>query len=118
MSSKNEVAPDGKPQSEQQQETPYWSSALSSIGIWNGGKPPGTQSGKEAAEEANALKSKTSADHLTTPFHRESFRRYPKDCPRLKVQWFHAVDVRTSYEPGILNTDTAIGAEEDHAAAL
>ncbi|KAJ4155761.1 hypothetical protein LMH87_000991 [Akanthomyces muscarius] len=93
MSTKNEGAADGKPRSEEVHETPYWTSALSSFGIWNGGKPSGTQSGKEAVEEANALKSNSSADHLTTPFHGQSFRRYPQGCPRPKVQWFHAVDV-------------------------
>ncbi|OAR02599.1 hypothetical protein LLEC1_00341 [Akanthomyces lecanii] len=101
MSTKDEGAADGKPRSDELQETPYWSSALSSFGIWNGGKPSGTLSGKEAVEEANALKSKTSADHLTTPFHGQSFRRYPKGCPRPRVQWFHAVDVpkRTTLPP-------------------
>ncbi|KAJ6782644.1 hypothetical protein PWT90_00197 [Aphanocladium album] len=101
MSTKNEATPDGKPKSEEAQDTPYWSSALSSIGIWNGSKPAATPSGKETAEEANALKRKASPDHLITPFHGQSSRSYPKDCPRLKVQWFHAVDVpkRSSLPP-------------------
>lgn len=93
MSTQDEGAPNGKPKSEESQETPYWSSALSSIGIWNSAKPSATQSGKEAAEEANALKSKTLTDHLTTAFYGQSSRSYPKDCPPLEVQWFHAVDV-------------------------
>ncbi len=118
MSTKNEGAADGKPRSEEVHETPYWTSALSSFGIWNGGKPSGTQSGKEAVEEANALKSNSSADHLTTPFHGQSFRRYPQGCPRPKVHWFHAVDVRILYEPSLFNADTAIGAKEDHVATL
>lgn len=108
MSTKNEDAADGKPRRGEIQETPYWSSALSSFGIWNGGKPSGTQSGKEAAEEANALKPNISADHLITPFHGQSFRRYPKGCPRPRVQWFHAVDVRAAHEPRLFNADTAI----------
>ncbi|KAM3507659.1 hypothetical protein MY11210_007056 [Beauveria gryllotalpidicola] len=93
MSTQDEGAPNGKPKSEESQETPYWSSALSSIGIWNSAKPSATQFGKEAAEEANALKSKTLTDHLTTAFYGQSSRSYPKDCPLLEVQWFHAVDV-------------------------
>ncbi|KAM3547850.1 hypothetical protein ARSEF4850_009768 [Beauveria asiatica] len=93
MSTKDGGAPNGKPKSEESQEIPYWSSVLSSIGIWNTAKPSANQSGKEAAEEANALKSKTLTDHLTTAFYGQSSRSYPKDCPLLEVQWFHAVDV-------------------------
>ncbi|KAM3486846.1 hypothetical protein MY3957_009703 [Beauveria namnaoensis] len=93
MSTQDEGALNGKPQSEEYQETPYWSSALSSIGIWNTAKPSAIQSEEEAAEEANALKSKTLTDHLTTAFYGQSSRSYPKECPFLEVQWFHAVDV-------------------------
>ncbi|KAM3537062.1 hypothetical protein ARSEF1564_010015 [Beauveria bassiana] len=93
MSTQDEGALNGKPKSEEYQETPYWSSALSSIGIWNTAKPSAIQSEEEAAEEANALKSKTLTDHLTTAFYGQSSRSYPKECPFLEVQWFHAVDV-------------------------
>ncbi|ATY66290.1 DDHD domain [Cordyceps militaris] len=102
MSTKDQGSPNGTPKSEEHQETPYWSSALSSIGIWNGAKPSlGTQTGKEAAGEANAPKPTTATDHITTPFHGQSVRSYPQHCPPLKVQWFHAVDVpkRTTLPP-------------------
>lgn len=31
-------------------------------------------------------------DHTVTHMHRLSLRRYPPDCPPLKVRWFYAVD--------------------------
>ncbi|CAP91618.1 Pc13g05490 [Penicillium rubens Wisconsin 54-1255] len=31
-------------------------------------------------------------DHTVTHMHRLSMRRYPPDCPPLKVRWFYAVD--------------------------
>ncbi|CAK7205934.1 hypothetical protein SEUCBS139899_008714 [Sporothrix eucalyptigena] len=31
-------------------------------------------------------------DHTTSSYYGRSFRRYPPECPPLKVQWFHAVD--------------------------
>lgn len=31
-------------------------------------------------------------DHTVTHTHRLSLRRYPKDCPPLRVKWFYAVD--------------------------
>lgn len=32
-------------------------------------------------------------DHSASHGHRLRIKNYPKDCPILKVQWFHAVDV-------------------------
>ncbi|TQW04663.1 DDHD domain protein [Cordyceps javanica] len=101
MCTNDEGASIGKPKDSGTQETPYWSSAFSSIGIWNGAKPPGTQSGKDGAEEAKTPNISTATNHLTTPFHGQSFRSYPKDCPRPTVRWFHAVDApkRTTLPP-------------------
>jgi len=32
-------------------------------------------------------------DHVVSHRHRLSLRKYPRDCPPLRPQWFHAVDV-------------------------
>ncbi|KAJ3493078.1 hypothetical protein NLG97_g4964 [Lecanicillium saksenae] len=122
MGTNNEGTPDSKSKSDEVKDTPYWSSALSSIGIWNSSKPPASPSGKEAAEEANAVKAKVPPDHLITPFHGQSSRSYPKDCPRLKVQWFHAVDVpkRSSLPPfeGKVAADTKVQAKPKKFSAF
>lgn len=115
MSTKAQQMPDGKNGEAEAQDTPYWSSALSSIGIWNGSKVKTSPPGQEATEEANRSKGKASTDHLVTPFHGQSFKSYPEDCPRLKVQWFHAVDVLSPHQTAQAETDTATGVQTEHS---
>jgi hypothetical protein len=40
----------------------------------------------------DALQRSQGEDHTVTHRHRLSMRRYPSDCPPLKVRWFYAVD--------------------------
>ncbi len=37
-------------------------------------------------------KQQPGTDHVVSPRHRLSLRSYPRDCPPLRPQWFHAVD--------------------------
>ncbi|OQE04305.1 hypothetical protein PENVUL_c034G08062 [Penicillium vulpinum] len=45
-------------------------------------------------------------DHTVTHMHRLSMRRYPPDCPPLKVRWFYAVD-SPKRKPSILGQKKA-----------
>ncbi|KAF2722365.1 DDHD-domain-containing protein [Polychaeton citri CBS 116435] len=51
--------------------------------------PPST--GKDGEPES-VLQRQKGADHKVNSGHRVSSRFYPKDCPPMRVQWFHAVD--------------------------
>ncbi|KAK1141374.1 hypothetical protein N8T08_009165 [Aspergillus melleus] len=40
----------------------------------------------------DVLQQSKGEDHTVTHTHRLSLRRYPRDCPALRVRWFYAVD--------------------------
>ncbi|KAJ5447843.1 hypothetical protein N7445_002664 [Penicillium cf. griseofulvum] len=48
--------------------------------------PPGDH------QKPDVLQRSQGEDHTVTHMHRLSMRRYPPDCPPLKVRWFYAVD--------------------------
>lgn len=43
-------------------------------------------------QNPDVLQRSQGEDHTVTHMHRLSMRRYPPDCPPLKVRWFYAVD--------------------------
>ncbi|CAI7601195.1 unnamed protein product [Penicillium crustosum] len=43
-------------------------------------------------QKPDVLQRSQGEDHTVTHMHRLSLRRYPPDCPPLKVRWFYAVD--------------------------
>ncbi|EME81485.1 uncharacterized protein MYCFIDRAFT_155646 [Pseudocercospora fijiensis CIRAD86] len=43
--------------------------------------------------ESGLLQQQNGADHVVNHRHRLSLRKYPRDCPHLRPQWFHAVDI-------------------------
>lgn len=43
-------------------------------------------------EHAPLVKQQQGTDHIVSQKHRMSLRKYPRDCPALRPQWFHAVD--------------------------
>ncbi|KAG0156544.1 hypothetical protein PDIDSM_3725 [Penicillium digitatum] len=59
-----------------------WSTSRSST--------PTPQSGYH--QKPDVLQRSQGGDHTVTHTHRLSMRRYPPDCPPLKVRWFYAVD--------------------------
>ncbi|KAF2452280.1 DDHD domain-containing protein [Lineolata rhizophorae] len=46
-----------------------------------------------ATAAAPGLGTQRGGDHAVSHRHRPSLKNYPRDCPPLHVQWFHAVDV-------------------------
>ncbi|KID66912.1 uncharacterized protein G6M90_00g070420 [Metarhizium brunneum] len=81
-------------------EKSYLSSAVDVIYPWSSSRtatptPEDKKNeGKAAVADGTATpKAAAPADHAITPFYGQSFRTYPKDCPPLNVQWFHAADV-------------------------
>lgn len=75
--------------SEKKPEKSYLASAVDSINPWSGSRSS-TPTPKDPQPKPAAL---NPGDHTTNPFYGQSFKKYPSDCPPLKVQWFHAVDV-------------------------
>ncbi|KAI9035020.1 phosphatidic acid-preferring phospholipase A1 [Aspergillus affinis] len=46
----------------------------------------------EASHNQDVLQQSKGEDHTVTHTHRLGLRRYPRDCPPLRVRWFYAVD--------------------------
>ncbi|KAF4504064.1 hypothetical protein G6O67_008679 [Ophiocordyceps sinensis] len=75
-------------------EKSYLTSAVESINPWASSRTSTpTPDNKRNEPRPPPAPSAASRDHSTTPLYGQSFRTYPKDCPPLTVQWFHAVDV-------------------------
>jgi hypothetical protein len=74
---------------EKKAEKSYLASAVDSINPWAGSRSatPTPKDPQPVVAPSNP------GDHTTNPFYGQSIGRYPKDCPPLSVQWFHAVDV-------------------------
>ncbi|KAL9053408.1 MAG: hypothetical protein Q9162_004778 [Coniocarpon cinnabarinum] len=71
--------------------------SFASLAPW-GRTTPKSTSGEQTPEEglqtsANNDLQRGPADHKITNRHRLSLKHYPQDCPKLDVQWFHAVDI-------------------------
>lgn len=73
-------------------EKSYLASAVDSINPW-GGSRSSTPTPKDPQPKQEPPVNP--GDHIVNPLYGQSFRRYPPDCPKLNVQWFHAVDVST-----------------------
>jgi hypothetical protein len=91
-------------------EKSYLASAVDSINPWAGSRsatptPKDPQSSQQPPVNP--------ADHIINPLYGRSFRRYPPDCPRLNVQWFHAVDVSIDLAYDVLISDSAVDSEEE-----
>lgn len=71
-------------------EKSYLASAVDSINPWAGSRSA-TPTPKDP--QPAVVPAASTADHTINPYYGHSVRRYPPDCPPLKVQWFHAADV-------------------------
>ncbi|EKG09352.1 DDHD domain-containing protein [Macrophomina phaseolina MS6] len=85
-------APDPKPPSS------YLSAGINAISPWGSrSQTPQTHPAPDSSEsqppELNLTQQSRGADHTVTHRHRLSLKKYPRDCPPLSVQWFHAVDI-------------------------
>ncbi len=80
------------PGGDKKPEKSYLSSAVDSIYPWGGGS---TSAPNPDNPPPHPSPPTNPADHSTSSIYGRSFKRYPPDCPPLKVQWFHAVDVNS-----------------------
>jgi hypothetical protein len=80
---------------ERKAEKSYLASAVDSINPWAGSRTvtPTPKEPQPPPPQPSAV------DHTINPYYGQSFKKYPADCPPLKVQWFHAVDVSYSLNP-------------------
>lgn len=94
-------------------------SYLSKLSPWN--KSPSIQpsKGREGEPLSAPLQEQKGADHVVSQRHRLSLRKYPRDCPPLRPQWFHAVDVpkkRPHPTAGEVKTEKPTNAPKKYAA--
>nr|OQO31430.1 hypothetical protein B0A51_02141 [Rachicladosporium sp. CCFEE 5018] len=79
------------PPDEQQQSSSYLTS-IAKYSPWS--RSPVVPASKGANGEPEPLPpQQQGGDHVVKERHRLSLRKYPRDCPVLRPQWFHAVDV-------------------------
>lgn len=77
-----------------EQQSSYLSS-LSKLSPWTRSPAIPPSKGKDGEPDASPLlQQQKGADHrVLGSRHKMSQRKYPADCPPMRVQWFHAVDV-------------------------
>lgn len=71
----------------------YLKSSLGKLSPWTRSPSIAPSKVKDGEPPEAVLQEQKGADHRVSTRHRLSLRKYPKDCPPLRVQWFHAVDV-------------------------
>ncbi|GAB7360478.1 hypothetical protein MBLNU230_g8429t1 [Neophaeotheca triangularis] len=71
----------------------YLKSSLGKLSPWTRSPSVAPSKGKDGEPPEAVLQEQKGADHRISTRHRLSLRKYPRDCPPLRVQWFHAVDV-------------------------
>lgn len=68
-------------------------SYLAKLSPWTRSPALQPSKGKDGEPEQKPLvQQQQGADHVVSQRHRLSLRKYPRDCPPLRPQWFHAVD--------------------------
>ncbi|EON63812.1 hypothetical protein W97_03040 [Coniosporium apollinis CBS 100218] len=74
----------------------YLATGLNALSPWGSRsatpKPGQTREDDRRASDAG-LGTQQGGDHTVSRTHRLSLKKYPRDCPPLRVQWFHAVDI-------------------------
>ncbi|KAM0720899.1 hypothetical protein Q7P37_003184 [Cladosporium fusiforme] len=69
-------------------------SSLSKLSPWPRSPAMPPSKGKDEPDSTPLLQQQKGADHrVLGTRHKLSQRKYPADCPPMRVQWFHAVDV-------------------------
>lgn len=76
-------------------EQPGYLSSLSKLSPWTRSPAIPPNKGKDGEPDSTPLlQQQKGADHrVLGTRHKLSQRKYPSDCPPMRVQWFHAVDV-------------------------
>lgn len=83
----------GPPVEKKTEKTSYFPSA---INPWSGSRsttPTPKDQPLPPPPPPNPLSQTNRGDHSISSIYGHSLKSYPADCPPLKVQWFHAVDV-------------------------
>ncbi|KZF20128.1 DDHD-domain-containing protein [Xylona heveae TC161] len=70
----------------------YLAAGLNAISPW-GSRSTTPKSTPAPGPKEPVLGQQQGGDHVVSHSHRLSLRKYPKDCPRLDVRWYYAVDV-------------------------
>ena len=81
---------------DQKADKSYLSSAVESLNPWGPRSTtptPGGEKHEPPSPASTVAPSNDPQDHAVGQLYGQSVRRYPTDCPPLRVQWFHAVDV-------------------------
>ncbi|CAK3906654.1 related to phosphatidic acid-preferring phospholipase A1, contains DDHD domain [Lecanosticta acicola] len=93
-------------------------SYLSKLSPWSRSPSIMPSKGKEGEPSAAPLQEQKGADHIVSHRHRISLKQYPKDCPHLRPQWFHAVDVpkRRPHPAGEIKDEKPVGIPKKYAA--
>lgn len=74
----------------------YLAAGISAISPWGSRTAtPRPQQGRDEQQQASEapLGAQRGGDHKVSQRPRLSLKNYPRDCPPLVVQWYHAVDV-------------------------
>lgn len=82
----------GSASADKKAEKSTWASAVDSINPWAGSRSS-TPVPKEPSHPPPPNPGSSGGDHSINLVYGLSARKYPPDCPPLKVKWFHAVDV-------------------------
>ncbi|KAI5204593.1 hypothetical protein AUEXF2481DRAFT_190257 [Aureobasidium subglaciale EXF-2481] len=72
----------------------YLAAGINKLSPWGPRSP--LVKAQDASDQSSGdigLKQQRGGDHKVSHRHRLSLKRYPRDCPPLRVQWFFAVDV-------------------------
>lgn len=93
-------------------------SYLSKLSPWSKSPSIAPSKGKEGEPSAAPLQEQKGADHIVSHRHRLSLRQYPRDCPKLRPQWFHAVDIpkRRPHPAGEIKDEKPAGVPKKYAA--
>lgn len=93
-------------------------SYLSKLSPWSRSPSMPPSKGKDGEPSQALLQEQKGADHIVSHRHRLSLRKYPRDCPPLRPQWFHAVDVpkRRPHPAGEVKEEKPAGAPKKYAA--
>lgn len=93
-------------------------SYLSKLSPWSRSPSIPPSKGKDGEPSPALLQEQKGADHVVSHRHRLSLKKYPRDCPPLRPQWFHAVDVpkRRPHPAGENKDEKPTGAPKKYAA--
>jgi hypothetical protein len=93
-------------------------SYLSKLSPWAQNVSIPQSKSKEPEREASGLQEQKGADHVVSHRHRLSLRKYPRDCPPMRPQWFHAVDVpkRRPHPGGKVKEEKPLAPPKKYAA--